>query len=248
MDRSSNDDKRMESLVEPNPQGGTQVPSRAVNRPNSAQQANAGGDATMIENAGSQGEHAPSGQKQKSGANLGEDQQISADDNQPGYQRQHTPGAANQDARDRNLDSLLDDDDAKVENRGVKANEEQARPSNAQTETQAQGQPGIAVTQELNPEQALNLTDEDVESLRRLLTEHVSTLFMVALARATLGRVPSISSTNSDSSCYLIAELAPGQPSADRGGAGEQTGPARGRPGKPRDEVHLQQGGPLRGK
>ena len=145
---------------------------------------------------------------------------------------------------------LDEDDDAKVDDKGGQALEDQAQLSNPQASagTQQVGQPGIAVTQELNPEQALNLTDDDVESLRRLLTEHVSTQFMLALAHATLGRVPSISSTDSDSSCYLIAEPAPEQPSPDRGGAGEQTGPARGRPGQPRDEVHFQQGGPLRGK
>ena len=74
MDSNSNDDKRMESLPEPAPLGGTQVASRAINRPNSAQQASADGDALMIDKSGSKGENAPSGQKQKSGANLGEDQ------------------------------------------------------------------------------------------------------------------------------------------------------------------------------
>jgi len=124
----------------------------------------AANDATMRESGE---DHAAATQR---AAESTEAAQISVEAGLRRYERQQTPGAADSGDRDHSDDSLAHEADPD-EPDTMKDN--QLGHGGVQVQLE---QPSLAadLVNELNPEQALNLTDDDIEGLRKLLTEHVS--------------------------------------------------------------------------
>ena len=98
--------------------------------------------------------------------------QISGEPRQPRYERQLTPGAADKATTERISRQRGASEGPVSGGKMVLDGADGRQPDDLLQEDIAQ----CTALQDLNPEQALNLTDDDLSKLRKLLVEHVSTV------------------------------------------------------------------------